>query len=121
MRSNRVERNRKAVEAAKRIHGVSAGSVPDLCAACVPTQPNRARDAVRGADPGADAGEPSHGPAAHGPRVLRRTGATVLQSVLITGQVAGDGRSDHLKGVQLVPVYVILGFAFFVTPEPPRP
>jgi Ca2+:H+ antiporter len=47
---------------------------------------------------------------------------TVLLSVLITGQVAGDGRSDWLKGVQLLAVYVILGLAFFfVTPETPRP
>jgi Ca2+:H+ antiporter len=47
---------------------------------------------------------------------------TVLLSVLITGQVAGDGRSDWLKGVQLLAVYVILGLAFFfVTPEKPTP
>ena len=47
---------------------------------------------------------------------------TVLLSVLITGQVAGDGRSDWLKGVQLLAVYVILGLAcFFVTPGRPRP
>jgi len=46
---------------------------------------------------------------------------TVLLSVLITGQVAGDGRSDWLKGVQLLAVYVILGLAFFfVTPGRPR-
>ena len=47
---------------------------------------------------------------------------TVLLSVLITGQVAGDGRSDWLKGVQLLAVYVILGLAFFFfRPETPRP
>jgi Ca2+:H+ antiporter len=47
---------------------------------------------------------------------------TVLLSVLITGQVAGDGRSDWLKGVQLLAVYVILGLAFFfVTPARPTP
>jgi Ca2+:H+ antiporter len=46
----------------------------------------------------------------------------VLLSVLITGQVAGDGRSDWLKGVQLLAVYVILGLAFFfVTPEQSPP
>ena len=46
---------------------------------------------------------------------------TVLLSVLITGQVAGDGRSDWLKGVQLLAVYVILGLAFFfVTPAGPH-
>ena len=42
---------------------------------------------------------------------------TVLLAVLITGQVAGDGRSDWLKGVQLLAVYLILGLAFFLTPE----
>ena len=47
---------------------------------------------------------------------------TVLLSVLITGQVAGDGRSDWLKGVQLLAVYVILGLAFFfVTPGRLKP
>jgi Ca2+:H+ antiporter len=43
---------------------------------------------------------------------------TVLLAVLITGQVAGDGRSDWLKGVQLLAVYVILGFAYFFAPGP---
>ena len=41
---------------------------------------------------------------------------TVLLSVLITGQVAGDGRSDWLKGVQLLAVYLVLGLAFFFLP-----
>jgi Ca2+:H+ antiporter len=40
----------------------------------------------------------------------------VLLSVLITGQVAGDGRSDWLKGVQLLAVYVVLGLTFFFLP-----
>ena len=44
---------------------------------------------------------------------------TVFLSVLITGQVAGDGRSDWLKGVQLLAVYVILGLAFFFAPGTP--
>lgn len=43
----------------------------------------------------------------------------VLLSVLITGQVAGDGRSDWLKGAQLLAVYVILGLAFFYVPTLP--
>jgi Ca2+:H+ antiporter len=43
---------------------------------------------------------------------------SVLLSVLILGQVAGDGRSDWLKGVQLLAVYVILGMAFFFAPGP---
>lgn len=46
---------------------------------------------------------------------------TVMLSVLITGQVAGDGRSDWLKGVQLLAVYIILGLAFFFAPIPPTP
>ena len=40
----------------------------------------------------------------------------VLLSVLITGQVAGDGRSDWLKGVQLLVVYLILGLTYFFLP-----
>jgi Ca2+:H+ antiporter len=40
---------------------------------------------------------------------------TILLAVLITGQVASDGRSDWLKGLQLLGVYVILGLAFFFT------
>ncbi|WP_044874513.1 calcium/proton exchanger [Pseudomonas sp. LFM046] len=43
---------------------------------------------------------------------------SVLLAVLITGQVAGDGRSDWLKGVQLLAVYLILALAFFFTPDP---
>lgn len=41
---------------------------------------------------------------------------TVLLSVMITGQVAGDGRSDWLKGVQLLAVYLVFGMAFFFIP-----
>jgi len=37
----------------------------------------------------------------------------VLLSVLITGQVASDGRSDWLKGVQLLAVYGVLGLTVF--------
>ena len=40
----------------------------------------------------------------------------VLLSVLITGQVAADGRSDWLKGIQLLAVYVVLGLTFFFIP-----
>jgi len=46
--------------------------------------------------------------------------ATVLLSVLITGQVAGDGRSDWLRGVLLLAVYLIFGMAFFFVPGVPR-
>jgi Ca2+:H+ antiporter len=42
----------------------------------------------------------------------------VLLAVLITGQVAGDGRSDWLKGAQLLAVYVMLALAFFFVPSP---
>jgi Ca2+:H+ antiporter len=41
---------------------------------------------------------------------------TVFLSVLITGQIAGDGRSHWLKGAQLLAVYVLLGIAFFFVP-----
>ena len=41
----------------------------------------------------------------------------VLLAVLITGQVAGDGRSNWLKGTQLLAVYLILGLAFFLIPQ----
>lgn len=41
----------------------------------------------------------------------------VLLAVLVTAQVASDGRSDWLKGAQLLAVYVIIGLAFFLTPE----
>jgi Ca2+:H+ antiporter len=40
----------------------------------------------------------------------------VVLSVLIVGQVVSDGRSDWLKGLQLLAVYVILGLTFFFLP-----
>jgi Ca2+:H+ antiporter len=40
----------------------------------------------------------------------------VLLSVLITAQVAGDGRSDWLKGLQLLAVYLIFALTFFFLP-----
>jgi len=43
----------------------------------------------------------------------------ILLSVLITAQVAGDGLSDWLKGVQLLAVYLILALAFFFVPIVP--
>ena len=36
--------------------------------------------------------------------------------MLITAQVAGDGRSDWLKGVQLLSVYLVLAITFFFVP-----
>lgn len=41
----------------------------------------------------------------------------VLLSALITAQVAGDGRSDWLKGVQLLAVYAVFGLAYFFLPS----
>ena len=41
---------------------------------------------------------------------------TILLSVLITGQIASDGRSDWLKGAQLLVVYLVLALAFFFLP-----
>src|SRR5207344_3467173 len=43
----------------------------------------------------------------------------VLLAVLITGQVAADGRSDWLKGMQLLAVYLVLGLTFFFLPGLP--
>jgi Ca2+:H+ antiporter len=40
----------------------------------------------------------------------------VLLSVMIMGQVAGDGRSDWLKGIQLLAVYLVLGLSYFFLP-----
>lgn len=41
---------------------------------------------------------------------------TILLAVWITGQVAGDGRSDWLRGVQLLAVYVILALVYLYVP-----
>lgn len=40
----------------------------------------------------------------------------VLLSVLIMGQVAGDGRSDWLRGVQLLAVYLVFGLTYYFLP-----
>jgi Ca2+:H+ antiporter len=40
----------------------------------------------------------------------------VFLSVLIAGQIAGDGRSDWLKGAQLLAVYLVLGLTYFFMP-----
>ena len=44
---------------------------------------------------------------------------TALLAVPVTVQVAGDGRSDWLKGAQLLAVYVILGLTYYFLPSPP--
>lgn len=41
----------------------------------------------------------------------------VVLSVLVTVQVAGDGRSDWLKGMQLLAVYLALALTFFFLPK----
>jgi Ca2+:H+ antiporter len=42
-------------------------------------------------------------------------------SVAVAGQIAGDGESNWMEGVQLLAVYVILGIVFFFLPDAPRP
>jgi Ca2+:H+ antiporter len=42
---------------------------------------------------------------------------TVLLATLISSQVSGDGRSDWLRGAQLLGVYVLLGLAFYFAPS----
>ena len=53
--------------------------------------------------------------------VLFGTGlvVSVLFAVLITGNVARDGRSDWLRGVQLLAVYLIVGAVFYFVPDAP--
>jgi Ca2+:H+ antiporter len=41
----------------------------------------------------------------------------VALSVIIVGQIAGDGESHWLEGVQLLAVYAILGLVFYFLPE----
>ena len=41
---------------------------------------------------------------------------SVLLAVLISGQTVADGRSDWLKGAQLLVVYVVLGLTYFFIP-----
>lgn len=41
----------------------------------------------------------------------------VTLSVLIAGQISGDGESNWLEGVQLLAVYLIMGFVFYFLPE----
>lgn len=38
-------------------------------------------------------------------------------AVLITSQIAGDGESHWLEGVQLIAVYLILGLVFYFLPQ----
>jgi calcium/proton exchanger (cax) len=41
-------------------------------------------------------------------------------AVTITGQIASDGESNWLEGVQLLAVYIILGIVFYYLPEAHR-
>jgi Ca2+:H+ antiporter len=41
---------------------------------------------------------------------------SVFLAVLVTAQIAGDGRSDWLKGAQLLSVYLVLALTFFFLP-----
>ncbi|MBS1877056.1 MAG: calcium/proton exchanger [Acidobacteria bacterium] len=42
---------------------------------------------------------------------------SIFAAVLIMGQIAGDGESNWLEGVQLLAVYLILAVVFFFLPE----
>ena len=41
----------------------------------------------------------------------------VFVAVLITGQIAADGKSNWIEGVQLLAVYLILALVFYLLPE----
>jgi len=41
----------------------------------------------------------------------------VFVAVLITGQIASDGKTNWLEGVQLLVVYFIIGLVFYFLPE----
>ena len=40
--------------------------------------------------------------------------AALVLSALIAGQVTQDGRSNWFEGLQLLAVYVIIAFSFFI-------
>jgi Ca2+:H+ antiporter len=42
---------------------------------------------------------------------------SVVAAVWVAAQIAGDGRSDWLEGVQLVAVYIVLAMVFYFLPE----
>jgi Ca2+:H+ antiporter len=41
----------------------------------------------------------------------------MVVSVIVVGQIAGDGKSNWLEGIQLLAVYAVLGILFFFLPE----
>jgi Ca2+:H+ antiporter len=40
----------------------------------------------------------------------------IVVAIWITGQIAGDGESNWLEGVQLIAVYLILAIVFYFLP-----
>ena len=45
----------------------------------------------------------------------------VFVAVMITGQIASDGETNWLEGVQLLAVYLILAIAFYFLPDAMEP
>lgn len=45
----------------------------------------------------------------------------IFLAILITGQVAADGETNWLEGVQLLAVYIILAIVFYFLPDFPMP
>ena len=41
----------------------------------------------------------------------------IVLAIAVTGQIAGDGESNWLEGVQLIAVYLVLALAFYFLPE----
>ena len=41
----------------------------------------------------------------------------IALAVIITGEIAGDGESNWLEGVQLLSVYIILALVFYFMPD----
>jgi Ca2+:H+ antiporter len=41
----------------------------------------------------------------------------IFLAVLITGQIASDGESNWIEGVQLLAVYLIMAIVFYFLPE----
>ena len=42
---------------------------------------------------------------------------SIFLAVLITGQIASDGESNWIEGVQLLAVYLIMAMVFYFLPE----
>lgn len=48
--------------------------------------------------------------------LLLTVSTVVVAAVVILGEIANDGESNWLEGVQLISVYLILGILFFFLP-----